>query len=87
VSIAGIKAILALVVYKIIIWLVKLNLYPQIYPNIGSKREVLNICQAMSGNNFGNKKSLYIAVKALSFAPPIVQSCSRTSSFSGLGWM
>jgi len=81
---AGIKAILALMVYKIIIWLVKLNLYLQIYLKYRLKKRGFGICKAMFGNNYGNKKSPYISVRALSSAPPIIQSCSTNKSFSEL---
>ena len=52
-------------------WLVKLNLYTQIYLKYRLKKRGFGICKAMFGNNFGNKKSPYISVRALSSAPPL----------------
>ena len=38
-------------------WLVKLNLYTQIYLKYRLKKRGFRICKAMFGNNFGNKKN------------------------------
>jgi hypothetical protein len=56
-AIAGIKAILALMVYKIIIWLVKLNLYPQIYLKYRLKKRGFGICKLYLGTILGTKKT------------------------------
>jgi len=45
-----------LVVYKIIIWLVKLNLYPQIYLNYRLKKRGVGICKLYLGTILGTKK-------------------------------